>query len=108
MRRRTFLKATALGVGGAVGLGFDLSKARAEMRAFKISRTTETRSICPYCAVSCGVIIHTLGDNSKNATPALVHLQGHPDHPNSRGPLCPKRITLQGHLRHQDPLPLPK
>jgi len=45
MRRRTFLKATAL--GSVVGLGFDLSKARAETRAFKIARTTETRSICP-------------------------------------------------------------
>ena len=36
------------------------------MRAFKIARTTETRSTCPYCAVSCGVIIHTLGDKAKN------------------------------------------
>ena len=58
MRRRTFLKATT--VGGAVALGFDVSKAEAEMREFKIARTTETRSICPYCAVSCGVIILSL------------------------------------------------
>ncbi|MGZ6076308.1 MAG: twin-arginine translocation signal domain-containing protein [Myxococcaceae bacterium] len=44
IERRTFLKATA-GLGGAVGLGlFDLSEARAEMREFKIARTTETRS----------------------------------------------------------------
>src|SRR5262249_40995795 len=56
---RTCLKAAAF--GGAVGMGggfFDLSKARAEMRVFKISRITETRSTCPCCAVSCGVIIH--------------------------------------------------
>jgi len=39
MQRRTFLKAAA--VGGGVALGFDLKEARAEMRALKISRTTE-------------------------------------------------------------------
>src|SRR6266852_3090361 len=67
MKRRTFLQGAALG-GAAVGIGFDTSKARAEMRQFKIARTTETRSTCPYCAVSCGVIIHTLGDKAKNVT----------------------------------------
>ena len=54
--RRTFLTGTAA-VGGAMGLGlFELSEARAEMRELKISRTTETRSTCPYCSVSCGII----------------------------------------------------
>src|SRR5712692_4120268 len=61
MQRRTFLKAAA--IGGGVALGFDLKEARAEMRQLKISRTTETRSTCPYCAVSCGVIIPTLKDD---------------------------------------------
>ncbi len=62
--RRGFLKAT--GLGTTIALGFDVSRADAEMREFKIARTTETRSTCPYCAVSCGVIIHTLGDKAKN------------------------------------------
>ena len=106
LSRRTFLKATT--VGGAVALGFDLSKARAEMRAFKISRTTETRSTCPYCAVSCGVIIHTLGDKSKNAMPAVVHVEGDPDHPISRGTLCPKGITLKDDITHKNRLKMPK
>src|SRR5512144_1437309 len=79
LTRRGFLKATT--VGGAVALGFDLSRARAEMRQFKIARTTETRSICPYCAVSCGVIIHTLGDGAKNVHKSVVHVEGDPDHP---------------------------
>jgi len=91
--RRGFLKAGA--VGGGVALGFDLSEAHAEMREFKISRTTETRSTCPYCAVSCGVIIHTLGDKAKNATAAVVHVEGDPDHPINRGTLCPKGISLR-------------
>ena len=104
--RRGFLKATT--VGGAVALGFDLSQARAEMRQFKIARTTETRSICPYCAVSCGVIIHTLGDKSKNATSSVVHVEGDPDSPISRGSLCPKGITLKDDISHSGRLTAPK
>ncbi len=106
LSRRSFLKATT--VGGAAALAFDLSKAKAEMRAFKVSRTTETRSICPYCAVSCGVIIHTLGDRSKNAIPAVVHVEGDPDHPISRGSLCPKGITLRDDITHKNRLLMPK
>ena len=94
LTRRTFLKAGT--AGGAVALGFDLHEARAEMREFKISRTTETRSTCPYCSVSCGVIIHTLGDKAKNATASVVHVEGDPDHPINRGTLCPKGHHAQG------------
>ena len=92
--RRTFMKA---GAGGAVisALGFDLAPAYAQSRELKISRTTETRSTCPYCAVSCGVIIHTIGDRAKNVTPAVVHVEGDPDHPINRGTLCPKGSSLQ-------------
>jgi len=103
--RRGFLKATT--VGGAIALGFDVSQARAEMRALKVSRTTETRSICPYCAVSCGVIIHTLGDKSKNATASVVHVEGDPDSPISRGSLCPKGITLKDDISHKGRLTKP-
>ena len=103
--RRGFLKATT--VGGAIALGFDVSQARAEMRALKVSRTTETRSICPYCAVSCGVIIHTLGDKSKNATASVVHVEGDPDSPISRGSLCPKGITLKDDIAHKGRLTKP-
>jgi formate dehydrogenase major subunit len=106
MERRTFLKATTM--GGAVALGFDVSRAEAEMRELKISRTTETRSICPYCAVSCGVIIHTLGDKAKNAVPAVVHVEGDPDHPISRGSLCPKGATLKDDITHKNRLVSPK
>ena len=98
MKRRTFLKGSAAAVGGAVALGFDLKQARAEMRELKIARTTETRSTCPYCAVSCGVIIHTLGDKAKNATPSVVHVEGDPDHPINQGALCPKGITLKQNI----------
>src|SRR3954465_5697355 len=108
MRRRTFLKATALGGGGAVGPRMRLSKARAETRQFKIARTTETRSICPYCAVSCGVIIHTLGDKAKNVTASVVHVEGDPDAPITRGTLCPKGATLKDTLTNPNRVLRPK
>jgi formate dehydrogenase major subunit len=91
--RRSFFK---IGAGGVVAsvLGFDLKPAYAQSKELKIGRTTETRSTCPYCSVSCGVIIHTLGDKAKNVTPQVVHVEGDPDHPINRGTLCPKGSSL--------------
>ncbi len=103
MRRRTFLKGTAI-AGAAVGIGFDVSRARAEMRQFKIARTT----ICPYCAVACGVIIHTLGDKAKNVAPTVVHVEGDPDCPTNRGTLCPKGATLKYDIDNPNRLLTPK
>jgi formate dehydrogenase major subunit len=105
LTRRGFL--TATGIGTTIALGFDVSEAKAEMREFKISQTTETRSTCPYCAVGCGLIIHTLGDKSKNAKAAVVHIEGDPDQPVSRGTLCPKGITLKDDITHKDRLTTP-
>src|SRR3981081_3456234 len=86
--RRTFLK---LGTGAVFTsvLGFDLRPAYAQVKELKIARTTETRSTCPYCSVSCGVIIHSLGDKAKNVTAQVVHVEGDPDHPLNPGTLCP-------------------
>jgi len=106
LSRRGFLKVGA--VGGVVALGLDLTEARAEMRDLKIARTTETRSTCPYCAVSCGVIIHTLGDKAKNVNPAVVHVEGDPDHPINRGTLCPKGTTIKDDLVSPDRLTKPQ
>jgi len=96
--RREFLKVSTIGGVAATVLGFDLTPAYAQVRELKIARTTETRSTCPYCAVSCGVIIHTLGDKSRNVKPAVVHIEGDPDHPINRGTLCPKGITLKQNI----------
>ena len=96
LTRRQFLgRAAAGGVGTMSALGFDLAPAWAQARALKIDRTTETRSTCPYCSVSCGVIIHTLGDRSRNVKPSVVHVEGDPDHPINQGTLCPKGVTLK-------------
>ena len=93
--RREFLKLTTIGGIASSVLGFDLAPAYAQTQALKISSTTETRSTCPYCAVACGVIIHTLGDKAKNVTPQVVHVEGDPDCPTNRGTLCPKGASLE-------------
>ena len=93
--RRTFLKGAIAGGAGLSTLGFDLTPVYAQTQKLKISRTTETRTTCPYCSVSCGVIIHTLGDKAKNVTPQVVHVEGDPDHPINRGTLCPKGSSLE-------------
>jgi len=69
LSRRQFFKVCATGMGGSslAALGFAPGAALAEVREFKLLRTTETRNTCPYCSVGCGVIMYSLGDKAKNA-----------------------------------------
>jgi formate dehydrogenase major subunit len=96
MNRRQFFRICAAGMGSSSVVGFGMSPgaALAEVRAFKLSRTTETRSTCPYCSVSCGVIMYTLGDKAKNVKSRIIHIEGDSDHPVNRGTLCPKGAGL--------------
>jgi len=94
LSRRSFLKTGVAAAVGLSALGFDLQPLQAQSSSLKISRTTQTRSTCPYCSVSCGIIIHTIGDGAKNVTPQVVHVEGDPDHPINRGTLCPKGASL--------------
>lgn len=48
----------------------------------------ETASICPYCAVGCGMIVGTVAGR-------VVNIEGDPDHPINQGALCSKGITLK-------------
>jgi formate dehydrogenase major subunit len=92
--RRTFLKSALAGGAGISLLGFDLKPAVAQLAELKIARATETRSTCPYCSVSCGILVYTIGDKAKNVTPQVIHVEGDPDHPINRGTLCPKGASL--------------
>jgi formate dehydrogenase major subunit len=93
--RRAFIQTTLAGGATLSAFGFDVAAVYAQAKTLKIARTSETRSTCPYCSVSCGVIIHTLGDKAKNAIAQVVHVEGDPDHPINRGTLCPKGSSLQ-------------
>ena len=92
MNRRQFFRVSSAGLVGSslVALGFSPTAALAQVRNFKLARTTETRSTCPYCSVSCGLVIYTLGDKAKNVKSSIVHIEGDPDNPVNRGTLCPK------------------
>ncbi|TAN12268.1 MAG: sulfate ABC transporter substrate-binding protein [Burkholderiaceae bacterium] len=92
MNRRQFFRVSGAGLAASslVALGFSPTAALAETRQFKLTRASVSRSTCPYCSVSCGQLIYTLGDKAKNARPAVIHIEGDPDHPVSRGSLCPK------------------
>ncbi len=96
MSRRQFLKVTSSTVAGSslALLGFAPTAALAEVRQYKLARTTETRNTCPYCSVGCGILMYGLGDGAKNATSSIIHIEGDADHPVNRGTLCPKGASL--------------
>jgi formate dehydrogenase major subunit len=108
--RREFLRLTASGIGATslTALGFSPSRVLADVRAFKLARTSETRNTCPYCSVGCGVILYTLGDRAKNAKAELIHVEGDPEHPVNRGTLCPKGAALLDFVRSPDRLRFPE
>src|SRR5258708_27052155 len=106
--RRDFLKVTGLGGAAATIFGFDLAPAYAALGELKIARATETRSTCPYCSVSCGVIIYTVGDKAKNVTPQVIHVEGDPDHPINRGTLCPQGAPLEQDILNERRLVTPQ
>ena len=110
MDRRQFFRVSGAGLVGSslVALGFSPTAALAETRSFKLARTTESRSICPYCSVSCGVIIYTLGDKAKNVKTSIVHIEGDPDNPVNRGTLCPKGAGLMDMIQSKDRLMYPQ
>jgi len=108
--RRQFFKVCggALGSSSLAMLGFSPSEALAEVREFKLARTTETRNTCPYCSVGCGLLMHSLGDKAKNAKGTIIHIEGDPDHPVNRGTLCPKGAGLLDFVHSPDRLKYPE
>ncbi len=88
--RRSFLKVGA--ALAAVGVaGFDYVKPLvAQAKEAKLQWTKVTTSVCCFCAVGCGLLVHT-GDKAKgNATDRTINIEGDPDHPINQGSLCAK------------------
>ena len=67
-----------LGRGAAVK-----SAGSAHFSARTASADRVVQSVCPYCAVGCGQRVYVKGER-------VVHIEGDPDSPVSRGRLCPK------------------
>jgi formate dehydrogenase major subunit len=110
LSRRQFLKLTTSGIGAtSLGvLGFAPDGVLADVRNFKLASTTQTRNTCPYCSVSCGVIMYGLGDRAKNSRLRLIHVEGDPDHPVNRGTLCPKGAALLDFVNSPNRLKFPE
>jgi formate dehydrogenase major subunit len=94
-------------LGAASAFGFSLEPARAAARQLKIERTTQTHSVCPYCAVGCSVILHTLGDRAHNVKASIVHVEGDPSSPVNQGTLCPKGVSLKQFVVNDERLTKP-
>jgi len=90
--RRDFFKITGASVAGTavVGLGLNLKPIESHAETLKIRYAKESTSICPYCAVGCGVIAHT----GKAGSGKIINIEGDPDHPINEGALCSKGASL--------------
>ena len=84
--RRRFLKISGATAAGTMigGLGFDLSPMEAYAQELRIKGAKETTTICCYCSVGCGIIVHTDGKGN------VINSEGDPDHPINEGALCAK------------------
>jgi len=110
INRRSFFKICAGGLAGtsAALLGFAPTTALASVREFKLIRARETRNNCTYCSVGCGMLIYSLGDGAKNARASIYHIEGDPDHPVSRGSLCPKGAGVLDFIHSEQRLKYPE
>ena len=110
LTRRQFFKVctTGLATSSIGALGFTSGAAVAEVRDFKLTGAKETRNTCPYCSVSCGVLMYSLGSNAKNVKQEIFHIEGDPDHPINRGTLCPKGAALLDFVHSDSRLRFPE
>lgn len=94
--RRTFFKVTGATAGTALGaltaLGADLTPKVARAQEARIRNAQVFPSVCPYCAVGCGLLVHVVDGK-------IVNIEGNPASPINQGNLCPKgAATYQLHV----------
>jgi len=92
LHRRNFLKLTGAAAAFTAfgGLGFNLKPAVARAEELAIKKAAQTTSVCCYCAVGCGLIVHTAKDGDMRA----INVEGDPDHPVNEGSLCAKGASI--------------
>ncbi len=76
--RRQFMQISGAAAAGVAvsGLGFDLKPVQVHAQLLKTQYAKETTSICPYCAVGCGLIVHT----SRKGDGRVINIEGDPEH----------------------------
>lgn len=90
--RRLFLQlsATAAAFSAFGGLGISMAKAQEKVELIKLKGAKATTTICCFCAVACGLIVHTADEGKGRA----VNVEGDPDHPTNEGSLCAKGAAI--------------
>lgn len=88
LSRRDFLKVSGLTLASTlltqIGISPTLAK---EVIPLRIRKAKVTFTICPFCAVGCGLLVHT-EDNK------VLYSEGNPDHPINEGSACAKGSAL--------------
>ena len=100
--RRDFLRfsigaASGTALAGLVGSGVNLGPVVARAQELRIKNAKVTPSVCPYCSVGCGLLVHTIDGK-------IVNIEGDPRSPHNEGTLCPKgAATFQLHVNPNRP-----
>lgn len=101
--RRALLKGAAVGVAGttlgAFGFGGVEAAHAAAVKPFRLVKTMEARSTCPYCAVSCGMMVFSAESKQEAGKMEVIHIEGDVDNPVNRGTLCPKGAAAIDYVR---------
>ncbi len=90
--RREFMQISGAAAAGLAvsGLGFDLKPVKVHAQMLKTQYAKESLTICCYCAVGCGAIVHT----STRGDGRAINIEGDPEHVINRGALCSKGASL--------------
>lgn len=103
LSRRDLLRLSAAGgagtaLGGLMASGVDLAPVVAQAQQLRIADAKVTPSVCPFCAVGCATLVHTIGGQ-------IVNVEGDPRSPHNEGCLCPKgAATFQLHINPNRPV----
>jgi len=108
LSRRQFFQVTGAGFGASSMSIMGLAHAADPVftKPNKLEKATETRSTCPYCSVSCGVLLYSRKDAAGNQK--IMHVEGDPDNPVNKGTLCPKGAGILEMIESPDRLKFPE
>lgn len=89
LTRREFLQVTAAGATTAAltNLGFNMSNVAYGAETLRIAEAKENFTVCCFCSVGCGAIIHTKDGK-------MLNLEGDPTNPINEGALCSKGQSM--------------
>src|SRR3712207_4650129 len=99
--RRDFLRLSGgvtagTALAGLSGMGLDLGPTTVKAAEARIKGAKAIPSVCPYCAVGCGLLAYTVEENGRSR---IIDIEGDPQSPISQGTLCPKgSATYQLHV----------